>query len=57
MRKKCMKKGGMATAKKAAKAEVRKHEKAMHGKKAGGKVKIRGTGAAKKGVYARGPMA
>lgn len=42
-------------AKKAAKEEVSKHVKAMHAK--GGKVKIRGTGAATKGVYARGPMA
>lgn len=42
-------------AKRAARAEVRKHEKSMH--KKGGKVKIRGTGAAKKGLYARGPMA
>ncbi len=42
---------------------VNKHETKMHPGKpktklaAGGKVKIRGTGAAKKGVYARGPMA
>lgn len=45
------------------KAAVHKHEKAKHpGQpltklKAGGGVKIRGTGAAKKGLMARGPMA
>jgi hypothetical protein len=39
----------------AAKNEVKKHVKAMHAK--GGGVKIRGTGAATKGLYARGPMA
>jgi hypothetical protein len=42
-------------AKTAAKEEVRKHVEKMHAK--GGKVKIRGTGAATKGIYARGPMA
>jgi len=42
-------------AEKAAKKEVSKHVKAMHAQ--GGKVKIRGTGAATKGIYARGPMA
>jgi hypothetical protein len=42
-------------AKKAAKKAVKKHETEMHAK--GGKVKIRGTGAATKGIYARGPMA
>lgn len=52
-----MKKGGMATAKKAAKTEVKAHEKRMHGMKKGGGVKIRGTGAATKGTMARGPMA
>lgn len=47
----------------AVKAAVHKHEKAMHpGKpltklKSGGGIKIRGTGAATKGVMARGPMA
>lgn len=45
----------MAVAKKAAKQEVKRHVDTMHAK--GGKVKIRGTGAAKKGIYARGPMA
>jgi hypothetical protein len=50
-------------AKMAPKAAVHKHEKAMHPGKpltkmaAGGKVKIRGTGAATKGTFARGPMA
>lgn len=44
-------------AKKAAKKEVKSHEKAMHGMKKGGKVKMRGTGCAKRGVYSRGPMA
>jgi hypothetical protein len=45
------------------KKAVHKHEKAMHpGKpmtklKGGGGIKIRGTGAATKGVMARGPMA
>lgn len=56
MRKKMMKSGGMATAKKAAKTEVKAHEKRMHGMKKGGGVKIRGTGAATKGIMARGPM-
>lgn len=48
-----------ATVKKA----VHKHEAAMHPGKpktklaSGGKVKVRGTGAATKGLYARGPMA
>jgi FAD/FMN-containing dehydrogenase len=46
---------GKKVAKKAAKEEVSKHVKAMHAE--GGKVKIRGTGAATKGIYARGPMA
>jgi hypothetical protein len=45
----------MDVAKKAAKQEVKRHVDTMHAK--GGKVKIRGTGAAKKGIYARGPMA
>jgi hypothetical protein len=48
---------------KVVKTAVHKHESAMHPGKpktklaSGGKVKIRGTGAAKKGLYARGPMA
>ncbi len=42
--------------KKVAKAEVKAHEKRMHGMKKGGGVKIRGTGAATKGTKARGPM-
>jgi hypothetical protein len=42
-------------AERAAKKEVTKHVKTMHAK--GGEVKIRGTGAATKGIYARGPMA
>lgn len=47
----------------AVKEAVHKHEKALHkGEpltklKTGGGVKIRGTGAAKKGLMARGPMA
>ena len=42
---------------------VHKHERRMHPGKSvtklakGGKTKIRGTGAATKGIYARGPMA
>lgn len=56
MRKKMMKSGGMATAKKAATTAVKAHEKRMHGMKKGGGVKIRGTGAATKGTMARGPM-
>jgi hypothetical protein len=39
--------------KKVAKAEVKAHEKRMHGMKKGGGVKIRGT----EGTMARGPMA
>lgn len=45
------------------KKAVHKHEKAMHPGKPltklakGGGIKIRGTGAATKGVMARGPMA
>jgi hypothetical protein len=54
--KKMMKSGGMSTAKKVAKTEVKAHEKRMHGMKKGGGVKIRGTGAAIKGTMARGPM-
>jgi len=51
----------MKTSKNVKKA-VHKHEKAMHpGKpltklKSGGGIKIRGTGAAIKGIRARGPM-
>jgi hypothetical protein len=51
-----MAKGGM-TPMKAAKKEVKSHEKRMHGMKKGGGVKIRGTGAAIKGTMARGPLA
>ena len=49
--------------KEAVKKAVHKHEKAMHPGKPltklqkGGGIKIRGTGAATKGVKARGPMA
>jgi len=45
------------------KKALHKHEEKMHPGKPktklakGGKVKIRGTGAATKGIYARGPMA
>lgn len=39
------------------KSAVKTHEKKHHGMKKGGKVKVRGCGAAKKGKYARGPMA
>jgi hypothetical protein len=45
------------------KKAVHKHEEKMHPGKPktklakGGKTKIRGTGAATKGIYARGPMA
>ena len=42
-------------AKTAAKEAVKEHVKAMHAK--GGMTKVRGTGAATKGLYARGPMA
>jgi hypothetical protein len=44
-------------AEKAAKKAVKSHEKSMHGMKSGGKVKMRGTGCAKRGIYSRGPMA
>lgn len=40
--------------------EVGKHEKSMHATKKmakGGGVKVRGTGAATRGITARGPMA
>lgn len=47
---------GKAAAKKKA-ATTGKPVKNMAGYKEGGKVKIRGTGAATKGLYARGPMA
>jgi hypothetical protein len=42
-------------AEKVAKKAVKAHETKMHAK--GGGVKIRGTGAATKGLYAEGPMA
>lgn len=42
-------------AKKVAEKAVKAHETKMHAK--GGKVKIRGCGAATKGCYAEGPMA
>lgn len=46
------------TGKKAAKKESKKTGKSMTSAYSkGGKVKIRGTGAATKGLYARGPMA
>jgi hypothetical protein len=51
-----MMKGAKNGMKKVAKAEVKAHEKRMHGMKKGGGVKIRGTGAATKGTMARGPM-
>lgn len=44
-------------AKKAAEKAVKTHEKKHHGMKKGGKVKMRGTGCAKRGIYSRGPMA
>lgn len=46
-------------AKKIAQKEVKKHEREMHAQKMakGGGIKIRGTGAARKGIMARGPMA
>jgi|TARA_R110000796_G_scaffold25049_2_gene71048 hypothetical protein len=47
---------GKAAAKKAAAKTGQPVEK-MAGYKNGGKVKIRGTGCATKGLYARGPMA
>lgn len=43
--------------KKVADKAVKKHEKEMHKMRSGGGIKIRGTGAATKGVRARGPMA
>lgn len=51
-----MKKPEPLPARKVAKQEVKAHEQRLHGMKEGGKVKIRGTGAATKGLYARGPM-
>jgi|TARA_R110000796_G_scaffold97054_1_gene203801 hypothetical protein len=46
-----------AAGKKAAAMEAKKTGQAMQtAYKKGGKVKIRGTGAATKGLYARGPM-
>jgi hypothetical protein len=47
---------GKAAAKKEA-AKTGQPVKKMAGYKNGGKVKIRGTGCATKGLYARGPMA
>lgn len=47
MKKQMMKKGG--------KCSTKKGEKKAY--KSGGKVKMRGTGCAKKGIYSRGPMA
>jgi hypothetical protein len=63
--KKYMSGGDVKQVKKIAKKEVQGHEKEMHGARGvgllkmakGGKTKIRGTGAATKGIYARGPMA
>ena len=47
-----------AAGKKAAAKEAKKTGKAMRSTyKKGGEVKVRGTGAATKGLYARGPMA
>ena len=44
-------------AKTVAKKAVKEHEKTMHKMAKGGGIKIRGTGAATKGLMARGPMA
>jgi len=44
-------------AKTVAKKAVKEHEKTMHKMANGGGIKIRGTGAATKGLMARGPMA
>ena len=55
--KKYMSGGDVKQVKQIAKKEVKTHEKNMHKMASGGKVKIRGTGAATKGIYARGPMA
>ena len=58
-----MKHADLKMDKKVVKAAVHKHEKEKHPGKPltklakGGGVKIRGTGAATKGIYARGPMA
>jgi hypothetical protein len=58
-----MKHADVKVDKKVVKAAVHKHEKEKHPGKPltklakGGGVKIRGTGAATKGIYARGPMA
>ena len=46
-----------AAGKKAAAKEAKKTGKPMQTYKKGGKIKVRGTGAATKGFYARGPMA
>ena len=58
-----MPKSDMKQDKAMVKKAVGKHEKAMHPGKPmtklakGGVTKVRGTGAATKGLYARGPMA
>ncbi len=50
--------GYNAAGKKAAAKEAKRTGQSMQtGYKKGGKVKVRGTGAAIKGLYARGPMA
>jgi hypothetical protein len=53
MKMKGMKSGGMA--KKDDMKDMKKSNKPAY--KAGGKVKMRGTGCAKRGIYSRGPMA
>jgi general stress protein YciG len=50
------KKGGMKMGGKV-KKDTMPAEKPMMGMKKGGKVKMRGTGCAKRGIYSRGPMA
>jgi hypothetical protein len=49
--------GDVKQVKTIASKQVKQHEKSMHGMAKGGGVKIRGTGAATKGLRARGPMA
>ncbi len=46
-----------AAGKKAAAKEAKKTGQPMQTYKIGGKIKVRGKGAATKGLYARGPMA
>ena len=46
-----------AAGKKAAAKEAKKQAAYADAYKKGGKIKVRGTGAATKGLYARGPMA